>query len=63
MYDRDGCRMDDEIFWNGWPLMILWQEGYNRTRTRFSHCLNAKIGFVYFWSVNLPLEGQCLKTG
>ena len=29
------------------------QEGYIEEMTRFSHCLNAKTGFVNYWSVHI----------
>ena len=33
------------------PIKRFRQEGYIEEMTRFSHCLNAKTGFVNFWSV------------
>ena len=58
-------------------IISVYQEGYIEEVTRLSQCLNAKTGFVYFWSVYWSflywifmfqivhfqkiLEGQCLN--
>ena len=37
-------------FWKLFLEVSLVQEGYKKELTRFSQCLNAKTGFVNFWS-------------